>query len=180
MVYISYELTGIDNVTRNTSIHTLHFIGIYPWTNMPTTLHTYVSLHHCYSVNIDGTLLHAYDKKKMLLLFNMLLPHMCQQPICPSHATYMPYRQITLYVLIGEIWQYVCHIRSHLCIKGQLHCFRVMRHQNTQSYTQRKDRVQSAVLQKVPGKAGAFVKVLERSLPFSGSSRRAEENRYSV
>ena len=36
-IYTSYELTTINNVTTNTTIHILHIIGICPWTNIPAT-----------------------------------------------------------------------------------------------------------------------------------------------
>ena len=38
------ELTAINNVTRNTSIHTFYIIGICPRTNMLATLHILVLL----------------------------------------------------------------------------------------------------------------------------------------
>ena len=43
-IHTSYELATINNVTRNTAIHTLHIVGICPWTNMPPHC-TYMS--HC-------------------------------------------------------------------------------------------------------------------------------------
>ena len=48
IIYASYELSAINNVTRSPCIHTLHIIVIFPWTNMSDTLQKKVSLH-CYS-----------------------------------------------------------------------------------------------------------------------------------
>ena len=39
----SYKLTGINSVTKNTTIYTLNITRIYPRTNMATTLHMF----HC-------------------------------------------------------------------------------------------------------------------------------------
>ena len=52
----SYELTQINNVTRNTGIHTFCIIGICPWKDMPTKWYIYVPLHCISGLQIDPTL----------------------------------------------------------------------------------------------------------------------------
>ena len=44
-MYASYKFTVIKSVTRNTAIHTLHIISIYPLTNMPIVFHMHASLY---------------------------------------------------------------------------------------------------------------------------------------
>ena len=39
--YTSYKLNAIKTVTSGTAIYVFHTIGIWPWTNIPTTLHIY-------------------------------------------------------------------------------------------------------------------------------------------
>ena len=56
-IYPSYELTAMNNVTRNSGIFTLHIIGICPYTNMPNKPHLYVLLYIQYSLNLDPILL---------------------------------------------------------------------------------------------------------------------------
>ena len=56
-IYTSYELHAVNNVIRNTGIHIFHITGIYPWTNMPATMHIYVPLHIYCNLYTDPTLL---------------------------------------------------------------------------------------------------------------------------
>ena len=51
----SYELSPINNMTRNTGIHTFHIIDTCFWTIMPTAIHIYVPLHYYCSLHTDGT-----------------------------------------------------------------------------------------------------------------------------
>ena len=53
-IYTSYELTTINNVTRNTGIHTFYTTGICPRTNMSAKLHMYVSLYYYCSLHTSG------------------------------------------------------------------------------------------------------------------------------
>ena len=85
-IYTLYKLTTINNMTIRTSIHTLH-IDICPWTNMPATLHIFVSMQF-YCSHMDPRLLNIdVQRNKLELLITMLLPYMCQQQMCPQ----MPY-----------------------------------------------------------------------------------------
>ena len=52
-IYAPYELTAINNVMRDTDIHTFHPIAIWLWTNMSATLHIYFPLHYYCSLHID-------------------------------------------------------------------------------------------------------------------------------
>ena len=62
-IHDSYKLTAIKSVPRSTGIHIFNIVGTCPWTNMPATLHIYVSLHvHC-SLYIDPILLHLSVEK---------------------------------------------------------------------------------------------------------------------
>ena len=61
-IYTSFELSAINNVTRGTGIHTFHNTDICSWTNMPATLHKYVTLCFYCSLHIDPILLHISIK----------------------------------------------------------------------------------------------------------------------
>ena len=56
--YTYYELTAINNATRNTAVHTFHRIGICPWTHMPATLHIYVPVYQNCTLHVYPTVLH--------------------------------------------------------------------------------------------------------------------------
>ena len=60
-MHMPHDLARINNVTRNTGIHTFHIIGIYPWSNMPVTvtLHIYVPPHSSCSLHINLALVHT-------------------------------------------------------------------------------------------------------------------------
>ena len=92
--YTSYELNAINNVTRSTDIHIFHITDIYPWTNMPMTLHMYVPLHFQCSIQIDPTLLHISIKNQYVSATSMPLPipYIWQKPTllyvhCCTHMT---------------------------------------------------------------------------------------------
>ena len=62
-IYTSYELTEVNNVTRNTHIHTFKIIDIYLWTNMPATAFVL-------TLYLDPTLAHisvTYPKNATLI-----------------------------------------------------------------------------------------------------------------
>ena len=54
---------------------------------------TYMS--HCTTTVLYTENVHYVLKKKLQLLFTMLLPYMCQQKIHPSNATYMQHMKIS-------------------------------------------------------------------------------------
>ena len=86
-IYATFELTAINNVTRNTGIHTLQIIGICPWTNMPTILHMYIPLYCYLSLHVDPTSSHTSQKNSKLQLL--------------LYAIYLPPVQITWFALMG-------------------------------------------------------------------------------
>ena len=77
--YTSYEHNKINNLTRNTYMHTFHIIGICLWRNMTSKSHIYGPLHYYHGLHIDSTLLHiqVQKQKKLHLIFTTLLPYMC-------------------------------------------------------------------------------------------------------
>ena len=100
----AYNLTAINSVTRNTAIHTFHIIGIYPGTNMPTTLHIFVPLHYYCTLHTDCT---YKFKKKNFQLLTMFLPNMCQEEAFPWNATYMPHMKNSSYADTRQLYQYI-------------------------------------------------------------------------
>ena len=84
--YASYELTTIDNMIRNTSIHTFHIIGIYPWTNIPTRLHIYFPVHCYCGLYVEPTLLPISVKNNNLQLLWPCYCHICSK----KYASQMP------------------------------------------------------------------------------------------
>ena len=61
-IYIPYEFTAINNVTRSTGIHIFQITGICPWTNMPATLHVFVLLQFYCSLYTGNNNLLYYCK----------------------------------------------------------------------------------------------------------------------
>ena len=84
-IYASHGLNAINNVTRNSGIHTLYIICIYPWTNMSTTLHKYVPLYCSCNLHIYPALLHTAVKTTKC---NIYLPCYCH--IC-AYNKYAPH-----------------------------------------------------------------------------------------
>ena len=74
--YVSYLLTRIKNVTRDTGIHTLHITDICPWKNIPVTL------HFCCSLQRDPILVHIQIKKQHSTFIYYTYPSICH--ICAS------------------------------------------------------------------------------------------------
>ena len=99
-IYASYELTAINNVTRNIVIYTFHTIGIYSWTSMPTTLHTYVPLHCYYSLHRPNITAYTSTKNATFIIhaiaiytvyannkYNSQMPHITSYFMCKYETT---------------------------------------------------------------------------------------------
>ena len=112
-IYASYKLAAINNMTRNTGIHTFHIIGICPWTDMPATQHINVTLHCYCSLHIDSLVLHMSVEKQQTATFSY------QAITIHVPAINMPLKCHTCHtykldsVSIGEVCQYICHVWSY-------------------------------------------------------------------
>ena len=113
-IYASYEPNTINNVTRNTDIHTFHIIGICPWTNLPVTLHIYVPHHYYCGLHRDPTL---YTSQKIKQQSTKGTPHIIVKYVpetnMPLKSIYMCQICLVVYVLKSD--NYVSIYTSYKC-----------------------------------------------------------------
>ena len=86
---------------------------LHHW-HMPLNKYAYHTVHMCSTtLLLQSTYIYhitLHISKKTATLFIMLLPHMCQQQICPSNATYMPVRSC---LCIRQLYHYIYLIWTH-------------------------------------------------------------------
>ena len=86
-IYTSYQLTKINNATRNAAEHTFHITSICPYTNMPARSHMYAPLHYSCSLYIDPKVLHTSVKNQC---GNISLSYYCKIWASSKYAPQMP------------------------------------------------------------------------------------------
>ena len=75
---------------------------------LPNCTYIFIYTSAVVYIYIPNITLHRSKKKQQTItLLTMLLPHKCQQQICPSNGIYMSHRQISLCVHIRHLCQYI-------------------------------------------------------------------------
>ena len=108
-IYTSFELTAINNVTRNNAIHIFHIIGLCTWKKYAchiadacpsACLLDYIhTQHYC-----------TYQENKEMQYAHAIA--MCQQQICPFNATKCRIPNYPLYINERSMQIYIQHINS--------------------------------------------------------------------
>ena len=113
IIYASYELNAISNITKSTSIHKFHCC------HLPLNIYVFHIMHVCFTAlilyskcRLDITTC-TCQRQYTALLFTMLKPYICQQQKLPSNAIYMPHMPITSCANMGQLRQYIYPLWAH-------------------------------------------------------------------
>ena len=106
-IYTSYELTTVDNVTRNTGILTFHITGTFPWTNMPPTA---CLLHSIYRPNSTAHSSNISTKCSLNFPYHC---HICARNKYPlKYNTYVTCQNYSMCISEGSRLIYKQHVNS--------------------------------------------------------------------
>ena len=94
-------------MTRTIGILGFDINGIWPWTNIPTTLYIHVSLQFLCDLYIDPTLLYTYIKNSKLELFLTCYCHICAKTNMPLRCHIKWHMPNTLCADIRQWCQYI-------------------------------------------------------------------------
>ena len=74
-----------------------------------------IYMSHCTStvVYTPHSFTHPLKSNNMQHILTKLLQNIFQKQMCPLDVVYMSNAQFTLSESMGEVWQYVCLVRSH-------------------------------------------------------------------
>ena len=111
-IYAIYEPRAINNVSRNTCIHTFHISSICP-EQICIPHHTYIcpsALLLWYAYRPYITAHTCAENNKVQLLNTISLPYRCHKQICPSNATHANYFMCRHQIATMSV--YVPHMNS--------------------------------------------------------------------